>query len=49
VIFLLTILPFSFALDKLRHFSEFKPVNIPAKGESSDLLNVEGDKNDYNW
>ncbi|KAJ3701715.1 hypothetical protein LUZ61_005420 [Rhynchospora tenuis] len=40
---------FDDSLNKLRFFSEFKPVNIPARGESSDLLNAEGDKNDYDW
>ncbi|OIT29680.1 PREDICTED: uncharacterized protein LOC109211029 [Nicotiana attenuata] len=35
---------------KLRYFSDYKlGVSIPARGESSDLLNVEGDKNDYDW
>ncbi|KAJ8569692.1 hypothetical protein K7X08_006269 [Anisodus acutangulus] len=35
---------------RLRYFSDYKlGVSIPARGESSDLLNVEGDKNDYDW
>ncbi|GFP95559.1 hypothetical protein PHJA_001700200 [Phtheirospermum japonicum] len=35
---------------KLRHFSDNKHgVSIPARGEGSDLLNAEGDKNDYDW
>ncbi|KAL3649863.1 hypothetical protein CASFOL_006266 [Castilleja foliolosa] len=35
---------------KLRHFSDNKHrVSVPARGESSDLLNAEGDKNDYDW
>ncbi|CAH9077648.1 unnamed protein product [Cuscuta epithymum] len=35
---------------KLRCFSEYKlGISIPARGESSELLNEEGDKNDYDW
>ncbi|KAI3467671.1 hypothetical protein Pfo_024334 [Paulownia fortunei] len=35
---------------KLRYFSDHKlGISIPARGESSDLLNAEGDKNDYDW
>ncbi|KAH6823183.1 hypothetical protein C2S53_014693 [Perilla frutescens var. hirtella] len=35
---------------KLRHFSDHKlGISIPARGESSDLLSAEGDKNDYDW
>ncbi|KAL3656036.1 hypothetical protein CASFOL_000432 [Castilleja foliolosa] len=35
---------------KLRHFSDNKHgVSVPARGDSSDLLNAEGDKNDYDW
>lgn len=35
---------------KLRYFSDYKlGISIPARGESSDLLNAEGDKNDYDW
>lgn len=35
---------------KLRYFSDFKlGITVPARGESSDLLNVDGDKNDYDW
>eukprot|EP00268_Persea_americana_P016141 TRINITY_DN17653_c0_g2_i1.p1 TRINITY_DN17653_c0_g2~~TRINITY_DN17653_c0_g2_i1.p1 ORF type:complete len:1182 (-),score=321.82 TRINITY_DN17653_c0_g2_i1:257-3802(-) len=35
---------------KLRYFSDFKlGISIPARGESSDLLNADGDKNDYDW
>lgn len=35
---------------KLRHFSDHKlGISIPARGASSDLLSVEGDKNDYDW
>ncbi|CAA2999194.1 Hypothetical predicted protein [Olea europaea subsp. europaea] len=37
-------------LTKLRHFSDHKGrITIPGRGESSDLLNAEGDKNDYEW
>ncbi|XP_050373185.1 uncharacterized protein LOC126790868 [Argentina anserina] len=35
---------------KLRQFSDFKlEITIPTRGESSDLLNAEEDKNDYEW
>lgn len=35
---------------KLRQFSDFKlGITIPTRGESSDLLNVEEEKNDYEW
>ncbi|XP_010250822.1 PREDICTED: uncharacterized protein LOC104592946 [Nelumbo nucifera] len=35
---------------KLRYFSDFKlGISIPVRGESSDLLNADGDKNDYDW
>ncbi|XP_065873579.1 uncharacterized protein [Euphorbia lathyris] len=35
---------------KLRQFSDFKlGISIPVRGESSELLNVEGEKNDYDW
>ncbi|KAK6160355.1 hypothetical protein DH2020_003736 [Rehmannia glutinosa] len=35
---------------KLRYFSDYKlGISIPARGESSDLLNADGDKNDYDW
>ncbi|XP_011625569.1 uncharacterized protein LOC18440101 isoform X2 [Amborella trichopoda] len=34
----------------LRYFSDFKlGISIPARGESSDLLNADGNKNDYDW
>ncbi|XP_042053451.1 uncharacterized protein LOC121798485 [Salvia splendens] len=34
---------------RARHFSDYKlGISIPARGESSDLLNA-GDKNDYDW
>ncbi|CAA2970065.1 Hypothetical predicted protein [Olea europaea subsp. europaea] len=37
-------------LTKLRHFSDRKGgITIPARGESCNLLNAEGDKNDYDW
>ncbi|XP_071925968.1 uncharacterized protein [Coffea arabica] len=36
--------------NKLRYFSDYKlGINVPTRGESSDLLNAEGDKNDYDW
>ncbi|KAL2343435.1 hypothetical protein Fmac_004720 [Flemingia macrophylla] len=39
----------SFA-SKLRHFSDMKlGISIPGRGESSELLNADGDKNDYDW
>ncbi|KAI3733383.1 hypothetical protein L6452_12826 [Arctium lappa] len=35
---------------KLRHFSDHKlGINIAARGESSDLLNTDEEKNDYEW
>ncbi|XP_019176100.1 PREDICTED: mucin-17 isoform X2 [Ipomoea nil] len=35
---------------KFRYFSDYKlGISIPARGESSELLNAEGDKNDYDW
>ncbi|KAF6161367.1 hypothetical protein GIB67_009246 [Kingdonia uniflora] len=35
---------------KLRYFSDIKlGLSVPVRGESSDLLNVDGDKNDYDW
>ncbi|XP_051116333.1 uncharacterized protein LOC127241365 [Andrographis paniculata] len=35
---------------KLRYFSDYKlGISIPARGESSDLLKAEKDKNDYDW
>ncbi|XP_024990386.1 uncharacterized protein LOC112524679 isoform X2 [Cynara cardunculus var. scolymus] len=35
---------------KLRHFSDHKlGMNIASRGESSDLLNTEEEKNDYEW
>ncbi|RDX68299.1 hypothetical protein CR513_52725, partial [Mucuna pruriens] len=35
---------------KLRHFSDSKlGISIPSRGETSELLNVDGDKNDYDW
>jgi hypothetical protein len=34
----------------LRYFSDLKlGVSIPVRGESSELLNVDGEKNDYDW
>ncbi|KAJ0634308.1 hypothetical protein HanLR1_Chr17g0686631 [Helianthus annuus] len=35
---------------KLRYFSDYKlGINVPARGESSDLLHAEEEKNDYEW
>ncbi|KAM7260576.1 hypothetical protein ACFE04_011249 [Oxalis oulophora] len=35
---------------KLKNFLDFKRgISITTRGESSELLNVEGDKNDYDW
>lgn len=35
---------------QLRHFSDIRlGISIPVRGESSDLLNADGDKNDYDW
>ncbi|GAB2280591.1 hypothetical protein Dimus_015221 [Dionaea muscipula] len=35
---------------KLKSLPDFKlGITIPVRGESSDLLNVDGDKNDYDW
>lgn len=39
-----------FTATKLRQFSDFKlGITIPVRGESSDLLNAEEEKNDYDW
>ncbi|KAG0520657.1 hypothetical protein BDA96_08G092900 [Sorghum bicolor] len=41
---------FDDSIAKLSYFPEVKlGVNIPAHGESHDLLNADGDKNDYEW
>ncbi|XP_042479549.1 uncharacterized protein LOC122060508 [Macadamia integrifolia] len=35
---------------KFKSFSDFKlGISIPVRGESSDLLNADGEKNDYDW
>ncbi|XP_068666251.1 uncharacterized protein [Aristolochia californica] len=35
---------------QLKYFSDYKlGISIPVRGESSDLLNGDGDKNDYDW
>ncbi|XP_041014218.1 uncharacterized protein LOC121257323 [Juglans microcarpa x Juglans regia] len=35
---------------KLRHFSDYKlGISIPVRGENSDLLNADEEKNDYDW
>ncbi|XP_020253393.1 uncharacterized protein LOC109830528 isoform X2 [Asparagus officinalis] len=43
-----TVDDFDDSLSKLRYLSDFK-ISIPARGESSDLLNLDGEKNDYEW
>ncbi|CAN6335871.1 unnamed protein product [Urochloa humidicola] len=41
---------FDDSIAKLSYFPEIKlGVNIPSRGESHDLLNVDGDKNDCEW
>ncbi|WOL02438.1 hypothetical protein Cni_G11157 [Canna indica] len=41
---------FDESISKLKYFSDFKlGVTVPTRGESSDLLNADGDKNDYDW
>lgn len=41
---------FDLTATKLRQFSGVKlGITIPTRGESSDLFNVEGEKNDYDW
>ncbi|XP_077211918.1 uncharacterized protein LOC143847116 [Tasmannia lanceolata] len=38
------------SLSKLRYFSDFKlSISIPVRGGSSDLLDADGEKNDYDW
>lgn len=35
---------------RVKSFPDVKlGINIPTRGESSDLLNADGDKNDYEW
>ena len=35
---------------RLKYYSDFKlGINIPARGETSDLLKTDGEKNDYDW
>ncbi|OIW14658.1 hypothetical protein TanjilG_33000 [Lupinus angustifolius] len=35
---------------KLRHFSDaIRGISIPGRGKTSDLLNADADKNDYDW
>ncbi|KAJ0973096.1 hypothetical protein J5N97_021055 [Dioscorea zingiberensis] len=36
------------SIARLRYYSDLS-VNIPARGETSDMLNVNGEKNDYDW
>lgn len=41
---------FYFTATKLRHFSDVNlGISIPGRGQTSDLLNADGDKNDYDW
>ncbi|XP_039124614.1 serine/arginine repetitive matrix protein 2 [Dioscorea cayenensis subsp. rotundata] len=38
------------SIARLRYYSDFKlGINIPARGETSDLLKTDGEKNDYDW
>lgn len=48
--FLLLFLNYCNTATKLRHFSDFKlGISIPIRGESSELLNADREKNDYDW
>lgn len=39
-----------FTATKLRYFSDFKlGIAVPVRGESSELLDADGEKNDYDW
>lgn len=52
VLFLTNVVTYHLCLaaTKLKHFPDYKlGISIPARGESSDLLSAEGDKNDYDW
>ncbi|CAL9202707.1 unnamed protein product [Musa hybrid cultivar] len=41
---------FDDSISKLKYFPNFKlGITIPAQGESSDLLNADGEKHDYDW
>jgi hypothetical protein len=43
-------LGYYFTASRLRHFSDVNVgISIPGRRETSDLLNVDGDKNDYDW
>ncbi|KAM0939879.1 hypothetical protein DsansV1_C19g0158041 [Dioscorea sansibarensis] len=38
------------SIARLKYYSDFKlGINIPARGETSDLLKTDGEKNDYDW
>lgn len=38
------------AASKVKPFPDIKlGINIPVRGETSDLLNADGNKNDYEW
>lgn len=44
------VLKLYYTATKLRYFSDLKlGISVPARGESSDLLNADGEKNDYDW
>ena len=48
--FFLMVMKLCSTATKLRYFSDLKlGISVPVRGESSDLLNADGDKNDYDW
>jgi len=48
--FLTFIFGYYFTATRLRHFSEVNVgISIPGRRVNSDLLNIDGDKNDYDW
>lgn len=48
--FITIYLGYYFTATKLRHFSDVNiGISIPGRRETSDLLNIDGDKNDYDW
>ena len=50
LLLILTELCFLVAVTNLRHFSDHRlGINVTTRGESSDLLNAEDEKNDYEW
>lgn len=41
---------FEDSISKLRYVSDFKlGITLPVRGENTDLLNTDGEKNDYDW